>query len=115
MTELATDATALSPLGMFLGLMLFALMALVLETISPRIRERSMSNKPDLNDLSTRELLSYLNWTRKFNGWYSPWDNGQGYTTEEIKAVLATREHIPTSAAERKAARQAEAKRKRNR
>ncbi len=70
--------------------------------------------KPDLNNLSTRELLQYLDWARKFNGWYSPFDNGTGYTTDEIKAVLATREHIPNKA-EAKVARQAEARQKRHR
>ena len=71
-------------------------------------------SKPDLNNLTTRELLHYLKMARKFRGFYSPWDGVGGYTSEEIKEVLATREHIPNKA-ESKAIRQAEAKRKKNR
>ena len=68
----------------------------------------------DLAELTTKELLDYLKWSRKFNGIYSPWDGPGGYTTTEIKAVLATREHVPNRA-ERKLICQAEAKAKKHR
>ena len=55
-----------------------------------------------LEKLTTRELLDYLKQCRKFNGSYSPWDYGDGYTMAQIKAVLATREHIPNKAESRK-------------
>ena len=70
--------------------------------------------KPSLDRLSTRELMEYLQWCRKFNGWYSPWDGVGGYTTAEVKAVLATREHIPNKA-EARVKRQALARAKKHR
>lgn len=46
----------------------------------------------------TRELLLWLDLTRSFGGWYSPCQKSErhfGYRAEDIKAELATREHIP--------------------
>ena len=72
-----------------------------------------MSNRAYLDRLHTRELLDYLKQSRKYNGSYSA--NGVHYhSTEEIKAVLATREHIPNKV-ERKQARQEQARAKKHR
>lgn len=46
---------------------------------------------------STPTLLNWLNHSRVFNGRYNPleeWNGDGSYTSEEIKAELATREHI---------------------
>ena len=75
---------------------------------------RNLFRQRELEALKTSVLLDYLKWTRRFNGFYSPWDGPGGYTTEQIKAVLATREHIPNRQ-ERRANRQAEAKRRKHR
>lgn len=56
----------------------------------------------DLNVLTTRELLDYLDCARQFGGFYSPWDGPGGYTIDQIKDVLATREHIPNKAESKK-------------
>ena len=66
-----------------------------------------------LDRLHTRELLDYLKHARKYNGTYT--DNGVHYhSVAEIKAVLATREHVPNKA-ESKKARQAQARAKKHR
>lgn len=67
-----------------------------------------------LEELTTRELLNYLKRSRKFRGFYSPCDDGVGYSSEQIKKVLATREHLPNKA-EAKKKRQAEAREKKHR
>lgn len=46
----------------------------------------------------TRELLKWLDYTRTFGGWYSPCQKSErdyGFSAEDIKAELSTREHIP--------------------
>lgn len=68
----------------------------------------------ELEQLHTRELLDYLNLARKFNGFYSPWGKYGGYSFEQIKTVLATREHIPNKAEARRA-RQEQARMKKHR
>ena len=62
-----------------------------------------------VENLSTRQLMSLLRRTYRTNGWYSPIDGNSpfGYTTEEIKAELATREHVPNKAEGRALRRQA--------
>jgi hypothetical protein len=67
-----------------------------------------------LDDLTTRELLDYLRRSRKNGAFYSPYDNGVGYSSDQIKKVLATREHIPNKA-EAKKERQDEAWSKKHR
>jgi len=68
----------------------------------------------NLKDKHTRELLYMLNQTRKVDMDPVRELHFVGYTSVEIKAELALREHIPNKQ-EAKAARQEEAKRKRNR
>lgn len=70
--------------------------------------------KEHLEGLSTRELLVYLKFARRFYGWYCPWDHKYDnvYTSEEIKTELAKREHIPNKK-EGKALRREAARRKR--
>ena len=63
-----------------------------------------------LKGLHTRELLKYLERSRKFHGSYTPNDVTY-YTTAQIKEELATREHIPNKA-ESKQLRQAKARAK---
>lgn len=66
-----------------------------------------------LESLRTRELLVYLERARKYNGTYT--DNGVHYhSVEEIKSVLARREHIPNKV-ESKKARQEQARAKKHR
>lgn len=71
--------------------------------------------KIDLTQYHTRELLAMLNRSRKFNGSYCI---GDGYlsciSADEIKAELATREHIPNNA-EAKKIRQQKQKEKKQR
>lgn len=50
----------------------------------------------DLKKYHTKVLLYMLNISRKCGGWYSICGyGGHGYTTEQLKIELATREHIP--------------------
>jgi hypothetical protein len=51
----------------------------------------------DLTKKSTRELLDWLRYSYAFNGFFSPCDShsSHGVTTEELKAELAKREHVP--------------------
>jgi hypothetical protein len=67
-----------------------------------------------LKSLHTWQLMYYLKRARRLNGLYRPWDGHRGYTVEQIKEVLATREHIPNKA-ERRKARQELAHRKKHR
>lgn len=67
--------------------------------------------KRSLGPVHTRQLLDYLKHARACGGWYSPWDGSTGYTIEELKAELATREHVPNKA-EAKRIRQDKAKRR---
>lgn len=64
----------------------------------------------------TRELLKLLDRTRKFGGYYDISENHQGFciTDSQIKAILATREHIPNKK-ETRERRQKIAKNKKNR
>ena len=62
-----------------------------------------------LEKQTTMQLLMLLQYTRKFGGWVSPWGNRDGFTAEEIKEILATREHIPNKK-EAKKTRQEKAK-----
>lgn len=57
----------------------------------------------------TKQLMGYLGMCRKFGGFYSPFDNANGVTIDQVKAELATREHVPNKH-EAKAIRQAKAK-----
>lgn len=72
-------------------------------------RTRAPGEGRELATLSTRELMDYLDCARKFGGFYSPWEGSTGYTIEEIRAELATREHVPNKQ-EAKALRQKQAK-----
>lgn len=56
-----------------------------------------MSSLPPASELPTRQLLAYLKLARKMGGWYSPIGPNSrfGYNTEQLKAELATREHVP--------------------
>jgi hypothetical protein len=57
----------------------------------------------ELEEMTTRDLLKELEWSRK--PWYGYSDRYYYHTTYDyraIKAVLATREHIPTKADRRK-------------
>ena len=67
--------------------------------------------KRSLAPVHTRQLLDYLKHARACGGWYSPWDGSTGYTIEELKAELETREHVPNKA-EAKRIRQDKAKRR---
>jgi hypothetical protein len=65
-----------------------------------------------LRNQHTRELLDWLKHARACGGFYIPCDPASGgpeYTIEELKAELATREHIP-SKQEGEAARRAHAR-----
>lgn len=48
-----------------------------------------------LKGYHTKHLLLYLNHSRACGGWYSPWDGDDGFSTDELKAELATRPHVP--------------------
>jgi hypothetical protein len=50
-----------------------------------------------LAGVHTKVLLSYLKGARKCGGFWSPSgdSNGFGFTTDELKKELATREHVP--------------------
>lgn len=68
-----------------------------------------------LRGLSTRELLSMLNSTRRLGGHYQPaYPFGPSYTADEIKTVLADRPHVPNKA-EAKELRRQKAHQKRHR
>ena len=74
-----------------------------------------------LDNLSTKKLLGYLESARNCGGSYNPfYDSGytpkwaKSYSIEEIKSVLAKREHIPNKA-EAKRIRQEKHKMKNNR
>lgn len=57
-----------------------------------------MAHPYNLSEMTTRELMRWLGQTRKFGGGFDPTNCGGAgawVTAEEIKAVLATREHIP--------------------
>jgi hypothetical protein len=49
----------------------------------------------DLTTIHTKVLLKYLEKSRKFGGFYSPYDNEYGWTTSKLKEELSTREHVP--------------------
>jgi hypothetical protein len=67
-----------------------------------------------LKDRHTRELLRMLNDARPSGFYWVDYPSGPKYSVEDIKAELATREHIPNKA-EAKKIRQQKAKEKRNR
>lgn len=50
----------------------------------------------ELVNMTTRELLRELQYTRKPVAYYSGDYGYKGYETDAIKAVLSTREHIPS-------------------
>lgn len=68
----------------------------------------------DLKKVHTRQLISWLRKARATGGWYTPGDHkdphARGATIEQLKAELATREHIPNKK-ESKEQRQEAAKR----
>jgi hypothetical protein len=70
----------------------------------------------DLREAHTRQLLKWLQYTRAYGGWFSPYGSGStyGWSKSEIKAELATRPHIP-SGKEAKALRQEAARQARSR
>lgn len=43
---------------------------------------------PELHDMTTKQLLQHLKWNRQSSNW--------DYDTDELKAVLSTREHVPS-------------------
>lgn len=57
-----------------------------------------MKDLSHLESLHTRELLDYLKASRCYGGRYDPFydGHGEGFTSEEIKSILSTREHIPS-------------------
>lgn len=67
-----------------------------------------------LSQYSTYSLLSLLQACRRCGGQYSLWDNNVYITKPQVKAVLATRPHIPNKQ-ERAAIRKATQKHKQNR
>ena len=72
--------------------------------------------RPSLKKMDTRKLKNMLDTGRACGGVYF-WlgsDGGPSWTTDELKAELSTREHIPNKA-EAKKIRQEIAKAKRNR
>lgn len=67
-----------------------------------------------LNSQHTKQLLSLLNKARKCGGSFDPFDGGQVfYSTEEIKKLLETREHVPNKK-EAREIRQSKAKNKKS-
>ncbi len=66
--------------------------------------ERALS---EIRSTPTRLLLKWLDLTRRFGGWYSPCQKSErhyGFHADDIRAELATREHVPnkTEARERR-------------
>ena len=57
----------------------------------------------------TKQLLDYLDSCRKCGGRLSPFDNENSVTIDQVKAELATREHVPNKQ-EAKVIRQLKAK-----
>jgi hypothetical protein len=57
-----------------------------------------MKDLSHLEGLDTRELLLYLREARRFPFGFDPFydGHGEGFTIDEIKSVLSTREHIPS-------------------
>ncbi len=76
-------------------------------------KERSEWAKKELKELHTRQLMYYLKHSRACGNWYSPCcsESSFGFTFDEIKEELNTREHIPNKREARKI-RQEKAKRK---
>jgi hypothetical protein len=69
--------------------------------------KRPMTNQErldHLNTLTTQDLMYMLGVTRKTGGWYyiNYDSDGDGYSDNLIKEVLATREHIPNKNERRK-------------
>ena len=82
-------------------------------TANAELLARNTRRREELERLNTKVLLDYLAWARKFNGSYTP-NDCYYFTVEQIKTVLATREHVPNRH-ERRRLRQEEAKRKKHR
>jgi len=62
----------------------------------------------ELKQIPTKVLLKYLKRSRKCgSSFWSPYDNGVGWTTEQLKEELATREHIPNKLETKKLRQQA--------
>lgn len=52
--------------------------------------------KRELKKYHTKQLIKILNVARACGGYYSPYDdNSNGFTFDQIKDELATREHVP--------------------
>ncbi len=71
--------------------------------VSAELDRRRASNleqsRAEIKRTGTRELLRWLAFCRRYGGWYCPSDHksfgAMGHRFDDIKAELATREHVP--------------------